>query len=658
MATLASLLVVMGMDTKGLTAGAAKAEGTLGGLGASTTKFGALADKAFLGIGVAAVAGIAIAIKAGSDLNEQINKSEEVFEDASGSVQAFAKTAASSLGIAEEEALSAASNFGQLLEAAGFAEQAAADMSTQFVTLAADLGSFNNIPVDEALEKLRAGLAGQARPLRELGVFLSAARVEAEAYSSGIAKVGEELTDAQKIQARYNIIMEDTAKAQGDFARTLEESLPNQLKVVSAEVRNVAADLGIKLLPVVLDAAKAFHLIVPIVGVLADNLGLIFGVLVGWSALKFLPALLFQISLGLEAIGAGGVASGIGNTAGALAGLAGTATGLGVVAVGVGAIYLAMKLINGEAPTFAATLGTAAAEIVKTSDAIQPLEDHLIAMRQKAALAEHGITSLNGSMEAAVAGAIRTGEALSEAAKTIQDGLVAEIPEIRGTITTYKETFTLSPGDLVKITASWAKIARTIASDLRAIGKSDLEPAVREAISALPPEMRHAWVEGNDKQRAAIEQSIMTTFKIEDQIPGLAKQALTGGREVGAAFADGIGSSIAAGSSSIAVAASQAVQAAIVAARAAADAHSPSRLMERLGEDLMSGLHIGIANGTKGGPLGPAVVSTGYVAGLAATGGGGGITINAGALLGTKEEVLDWIRQGLVAAGRSGKGHH
>ena len=37
---------------------------------------------------------------------------------------------------------------------------------------------------------------------------------------------------------------------------------------------------------------------------------------------------------------------------------------------------------------------------------------------------------------------------------------------------------------------------------------------------------------------------------------------------------------------------------------------------------------------------------------------GSNITINTGALLGTREEVMDWIRQGLVAAGRSGKGHH
>jgi len=43
---------------------------------------------------------------------------------------------------------------------------------------------------------------------------------------------------------------------------------------------------------------------------------------------------------------------------------------------------------------------------------------------------------------------------------------------------------------------------------------------------------------------------------------------------------------------------------------------------------------------------------------LEADSGKSNITINTGPLLGTREDVLDWIRQGLVAAGRSGKGHH
>jgi hypothetical protein len=268
-------------------------------------KFGALsglAKAAFLGVGVAAVAGIAIAIKAGSDLNEQINKSKVVFGQAAKGVMDFADTAASAFGIAKSEALEAAGNFGQLFQAAGFVDKAAASMSVKMVQLSADLGSFNNIPVAEALEKIRSGLAGEAEPLRQLGVFLSEAAVETEAYASGIAKQGEELTDAQKIQARYNIILDSTTKAQGDFGRTVGESLPNQLKVLKAELTNTAADLGTVLLPIVLEVVKAFKLVVPLLKFAADHLDLIVAALLGFAAVKYVPALLHGIELGLIGI--------------------------------------------------------------------------------------------------------------------------------------------------------------------------------------------------------------------------------------------------------------------------------------------------------------------------------------------------------------------
>jgi hypothetical protein len=308
-------VVSLDLDTKKYTAemeaAQAKTAASTNAMGSSTSKYAGIAKAAFLGIGIAAVAGIAVAIKAGSDLNEQINKAGEVFEGATKKVIDFSKSAASGLGIAQSTALEATSNFGLLLEAAGFASDAAADMSIKMTTLGADLGSFNNIPVAEALEKIRAGLAGQARPLREVGVFLSAARVEAEAYSSGIAEVGAELTDAQKIQARYNIILEDTEKAQGDFQRTVGESLPNQLKVLQAELTNTAADLGIVLLPIVLDVVKALRLVVPLAKFAAENLGTLAAVLVGFAAFKYLPGLLTSIAVGMDAIGASTIAAGL-----------------------------------------------------------------------------------------------------------------------------------------------------------------------------------------------------------------------------------------------------------------------------------------------------------------------------------------------------------
>ena len=254
---------------------AAQAQTTAGtnSMATGVSNFSKLAQTAFLGVGVAAVAGIAVSIKAASDLNEQINKTKEVFEDNADTVLAWGETTAESMGISETAAIGAASSFGQILDAAGLAEDATSEMSMALVGLASDLASFNNVDPNIALEKLQSGLAGMARPLREFGVFISASRVESVAYANGIAKVGEELTDAQKIQARYKIILEDTTKAQGDFSRTLGESIPNQMRVMKAELEDTAAKLGTAFLPIVLEAAKAILEMVKALEPLLDLVG-------------------------------------------------------------------------------------------------------------------------------------------------------------------------------------------------------------------------------------------------------------------------------------------------------------------------------------------------------------------------------------------------
>jgi hypothetical protein len=238
----------------------------------SVSSFGSIAGKA-AGVTALALAAVGVAaVKAASDLGESLNKAKVVFGSAQGSVVAFSETTAESLGISQAAALEATAGFGAMAQSAGLSEKASADLSVDLVKLAGDMASFNNQDPTEMLERLRSGLAGEAEPLRRFGVFISEARVETEAYASGIAKAGEELTDAQKVQARFNIIMADTAKQQGDFARTVGTSLPNQMRVLKAQLIDTAASLGQQLLPALLDLAKAFQDLLPAIKLLLDPL--------------------------------------------------------------------------------------------------------------------------------------------------------------------------------------------------------------------------------------------------------------------------------------------------------------------------------------------------------------------------------------------------
>ena len=224
--------------------------GTLGGIGLAAGGVGAIVS-GFRG----AIDAMGSLVTQASDLNEQISRSEQIFGAAAQSVQAFAQTSAQSLGIARAEALQAAGNFGQLLRTSGLTQDAAADMSTRLVKLAADLASFNNIDPSEALNKLRSGLTGEAEPLRELGVLLSDDAVQAEALASGMVASAREITEAVKVQARYNLILKQTATAQGDFART-STGLANAQRIIRASWADLSATLGQAFLPMVARAAS------------------------------------------------------------------------------------------------------------------------------------------------------------------------------------------------------------------------------------------------------------------------------------------------------------------------------------------------------------------------------------------------------------------
>src|SRR3546814_7422923 len=123
-------------------------------------------------------------------------------------------------------------------------------MSQIFAQLAQDLGSFYNVDTETAIQKLRSGQSGESEPLRDFGVFLTEANVKAKALEMGLTGVGDELTEQEKILARYHLVLEATKNAQGDEART-SDSTSNEMGRAAAAFEELRVAIGMKLLPVV-----------------------------------------------------------------------------------------------------------------------------------------------------------------------------------------------------------------------------------------------------------------------------------------------------------------------------------------------------------------------------------------------------------------------
>ena len=264
--------------------------------GSAFDRFGARAGGILAGVAAAAGGALAIglgkAVLGASDLNETLSKVEQVFGKATGKVVAVADEMAAAFGTPKREILDAAAGIGLIGKAAKLTDDQAAELGGRFARLAADASSFYNLPLDVALEKIRSGLVGEAEPLRALGVLLDEESVKLEALASGIARAGDELTQAQKVQARASLITKGLATATGDLART-QDGFANRLRELQGRLVNAADAIGARLLPQVTGLLAAFveagggiagALDDPesALSKLADELGAMFGDLKGW----------------------------------------------------------------------------------------------------------------------------------------------------------------------------------------------------------------------------------------------------------------------------------------------------------------------------------------------------------------------------------------
>jgi hypothetical protein len=238
--------------------------GTMDKVSGATGKFGGIMSNVGLGVlqgvgiagfmGVSAAAGVMVstltgAVGAASDLQETVSKVGVVFGDSSEEILKWGENSAEAFGMSKNVALGAAANYGNLFVALGLAEEKSADMSTSLVELAGDLASFNNVDPTEALDALRSGLVGETEPLRRFGVNLNEATIAQKALELGlISSIKQGLTPAQKAQASYALILDQTKTAQGDFART-SSGLANQQRINAAKMENALADLGSAILP-------------------------------------------------------------------------------------------------------------------------------------------------------------------------------------------------------------------------------------------------------------------------------------------------------------------------------------------------------------------------------------------------------------------------
>lgn len=196
-------------------------------------------------------------VETASDLEEIQNVVDTTFGDKSSVIDRWAKKAGEQFGLTELQAKHFSSTLGSMFKSSGV-EGDIVKMSTDLSGLAADMASFYNLDFEQAFDKIRSGIAGETEPLRQLGINMSIANLEAYAMAQGIEKSYSEMSQAEQTMLRYNYLMGATTDAQGDFART-SDSYANSVRKLQTSIEELKATIGEGLLEPVTEAVNAIN---------------------------------------------------------------------------------------------------------------------------------------------------------------------------------------------------------------------------------------------------------------------------------------------------------------------------------------------------------------------------------------------------------------
>jgi len=105
-------------------------------------------------------------VDAASDLNETVQKTDEVFKSDSKSVKDWANSSITNMGLSKQTALDTASLYGDMGTGMGLSTKRAAEMSMTLTQLSADMASFKNVSQETTSNALKSVFTGETETLK------------------------------------------------------------------------------------------------------------------------------------------------------------------------------------------------------------------------------------------------------------------------------------------------------------------------------------------------------------------------------------------------------------------------------------------------------------------------------------------------------------
>lgn len=195
-------------------------------------------------------------IETASHIEEMEGKFDAVFRHTAPEVRDELALLAEELGRSRFELMEMAASVQDTFVPLGFAREQAAEMSLTLARLVPDVASFNDALDADVARDFQSALVGNTETVRKYGIVITEANTKQRAYELGLAEVGEELTDQQKVQTRLQMIIEGTTDAVGTAARESQNYAGLQ-RTAAAATEELVAALGEGFIPTAKDAKEA-----------------------------------------------------------------------------------------------------------------------------------------------------------------------------------------------------------------------------------------------------------------------------------------------------------------------------------------------------------------------------------------------------------------
>lgn len=215
-------------------------------------------------LAAAAIAAAVVAVgfevfKAGAQYEAMDAKAQTVFGDQIDTVKKWATANAAAMGLTAREATGLAANMGDLLVPMGFTREQAAAMSIDIVGLSGALSEWSGgtRSAAEVSAILQKALLGEREGLKELGISITEADVQARLLANGQNELTGAALAQAKAQATQQLIIEKSTDAQAAYEKGTAKGLRTQAEM-TAKLNEVKEMLITHLYPVVMKVATFF----------------------------------------------------------------------------------------------------------------------------------------------------------------------------------------------------------------------------------------------------------------------------------------------------------------------------------------------------------------------------------------------------------------